>query len=183
MLSFFFESVFSFLSTHLIPIAVLTALAIGLRWLLIYRRKLQQGSTPHEIGIIFLMLYASTIISLTFFPISFQLGSFHFRSALLGLLMGTYTMGSWGLAMTLGNVLMFIPLGFLLPILWRWFRWSRVLALSLASVLFIELLQPLIGRSFDVDDLILNFLGACIGLLLSFVPRLLFPRFIDVLRN
>ncbi len=31
----------------------------------------------------------------------------------------------------------------------------------------IEIFQPIIGRSFDIDDLIMNFLGIIIGYLIS----------------
>lgn len=64
-----------------------------------------------------------------------------------------------------GNVVMFIPLGFLLPLLFRQARtlWSlvwRVLVISVA----IELLQLLTQvRATDVDDVILNLVGALVG--------------------
>ena len=65
----------------------------------------------------------------------------------------------------LGNVVMFIPLGFLLP---RAFSvldsfWKTIL-LTAAIITLIELLQlfTLLG-SCDLDDLILNILGAAMG--------------------
>lgn len=65
-----------------------------------------------------------------------------------------------------GNVVIFIPIGFFLPFLIERFRKKKVLLL--ASFVFslsfetIQLLFPMLG-SFDVDDLILNTLGALIG--------------------
>lgn len=54
--------------------------------------------------------------------------------------------------------------GFGLPLLWK--RHQRVGAVVLCSLLlpvFIETSQLFIGRQVDVDDLILNFLGGCLG--------------------
>ncbi len=64
-----------------------------------------------------------------------------------------------------GNVLLFVPLGFLLPILFAKARrfWMAIIWTMLAS-LTIELTQ--LGTrlgSFDVDDVILNVLGGSIG--------------------
>lgn len=68
----------------------------------------------------------------------------------------------------LGNVIIFIPLGFLLPILMDRVRKLSVLLLVSFGVTLsfetIQLLYPLLG-SFDVDDLILNTFGALLGFL------------------
>lgn len=66
----------------------------------------------------------------------------------------------------LGNVIIFSPLGFLLPLLMDKFR--QITVLLLVSFGFslsfetIQLLFPALG-SFDVDDLILNTFGALLG--------------------
>ena len=65
----------------------------------------------------------------------------------------------------LGNVLMFVPLGLFLPRLWpRLYAFRRFLISVTVVILLIELAQlfTLLG-SFDIDDLILNVLGAAIG--------------------
>ena len=64
-----------------------------------------------------------------------------------------------------GNVIMFIPLGFLLPLTFR--KLSRLRKILLTTTLIItavELIQlfTLVG-SCDIDDLILNLLGAAFG--------------------
>lgn len=65
---------------------------------------------------------------------------------------------------TILNVFMFIPLGFLLPLLWANFRrFSSTLAFCYLASLFIELAQLFTYRATDVDDLITNTLGGCIG--------------------
>ena len=66
-----------------------------------------------------------------------------------------------------GNVLLFIPLGYLLPRIWKkqenFFRFFFTCAVS---ILIVELVQlfTLLG-SFDVDDLILNLGGMTLGFL------------------
>lgn len=66
----------------------------------------------------------------------------------------------------LGNVVMFLPFGFSLPLLWRGWHWRRTLLLGLAATGGIESWQLLIGRYFDVDDILLNTLGVLCGFLL-----------------
>ena len=67
-----------------------------------------------------------------------------------------------------GNIILFIPMGVFLHL---WFRgiknyWKIVLSSIVFSTL-IEIIQFVIGRSPDIDDLILNLFGTFIGFLLS----------------
>lgn len=64
-----------------------------------------------------------------------------------------------------GNVVLFVPLGLFLPALWqRQRRFGVFLATTSGGILLVELIQlfTTLG-SLDVDDLILNVLGACLG--------------------
>jgi glycopeptide antibiotics resistance protein len=76
---------------------------------------------------------------------------------------------SFCLRNTLGNIALFLPLGTLLPLLFRRFReWKQVVLLAVFLSLSIETIQffsAFIGnfRSVDIDDVILNTLGACVG--------------------
>ncbi|MFG6357591.1 MAG: VanZ family protein [Acetatifactor sp.] len=75
-----------------------------------------------------------------------------------------------------GNIVMFIPWGFGLPLLWKKQRKAvRVMRNALLLPIFIEACQLFIGRSVDVDDVILNFAGGCIGAALYFVFRKAVP--------
>lgn len=63
-----------------------------------------------------------------------------------------------------GNIVMFMPWGFGLVLLWRKNRiFAAVILYSIALPLLIETSQLFIGRNVDVDDLILNFAGSCLG--------------------
>ena len=65
----------------------------------------------------------------------------------------------------LGNLLLFLPMGVMVPTLWEKFRClPRTLLLVALLVTAAELLQVLIlAGSCDIDDLILNLIGAAAG--------------------
>jgi len=73
---------------------------------------------------------------------------------------------------TLGNVALFMPLGILLPFVDTRFRsLRRVLLLALCMSLVIETLQFVLRfvgnpRAVDIDDVLLNTLGAVLGYLI-----------------
>lgn len=69
------------------------------------------------------------------------------------------------LQMILFNVLMFAPLGFLLPLVWKKAERAAVtLAASLGVTALIELIQLLLGTGiFELDDLFHNTLGSLFG--------------------
>ena len=64
-----------------------------------------------------------------------------------------------------GNILLFIPLGYFLPRLWSGLRkWWKTWLATLLIMSGVELIQLLTLRgTCDVDDLILNLLGAAMG--------------------
>ena len=67
-----------------------------------------------------------------------------------------------------GNVLLFVPIGWMLPKLWKWFRrFFRFFITCLGIIFLVEILQlfTLLGR-FDIDDIILNLTGMILGFLL-----------------
>jgi len=78
---------------------------------------------------------------------------------------------------TLGNVVLFLPLGILLPLLFPAFRsLGRVAVLAAFLSLSIETIQffsAFIGnfRSVDIDDVLLNTVGACVGFVVYRLAR------------
>ena len=75
------------------------------------------------------------------------------------------------------NILMFVPLGFLLPVVFHKLRPSiNTLSCILVTSFSIELLQYFIGRSADIDDLIQNFIGGTIGYLFFWMLSLTLGR-------
>ena len=75
------------------------------------------------------------------------------------------------------NVLLFVPVGFLLPVLWERFRKLRTVALAgFLLSLAIEVAQMFSFRCTDVDDLLMNTAGAMLGYGAFALLRRLAPR-------
>lgn len=66
----------------------------------------------------------------------------------------------------IGNIVLFIPFGYFISTYIKPKRILPILIVSVISSTTIEFVQLCIGRSFDVDDIILNTLGAIIGFLI-----------------
>ena len=63
----------------------------------------------------------------------------------------------------LGNVLLFIPFGYFANIILRNKKAIISIIITFITSLSIELIQMNIGRSFDIDDIMLNLLGGIVG--------------------
>lgn len=78
-----------------------------------------------------------------------------------------YKIGSQAFYMNvIGNIAIFIPFGYLISTYIKPKRILPILIVSVISSSTVEFVQLCIGRSFDVDDIILNSLGAILGFLL-----------------
>lgn len=69
----------------------------------------------------------------------------------------------------IGNMLMFIPFGFLISYFLKLEKPYSIIILSFITSVTIEVTQLLIGRVFDIDDIILNVIGGLIGFLLFYI--------------
>lgn len=65
----------------------------------------------------------------------------------------------------LGNVLLFVPFGYFVNKILKNKKMIVAVFITLITSLSIELIQINIGRSFDIDDIILNLLGGIVGYL------------------
>lgn len=74
-------------------------------------------------------------------------------------------------AENLFNLLLFLPFGFLYPLFRREATWRRTALTGLGLCLGIELLQPVFGRSFDLNDVLLNGIGIAASTALCFGLR------------
>ena len=116
-----------------------------------------------------LFVYASAVIAVTVFPIHHHRRGYWTGEpwwTVLRWIPGDVDAPSFAL-----NVIMFIPYGVLLPLLWRATDSGRRLALAaVAASASIELLQFVLGitlgsrRMVDINDLIANTAGALVGL-------------------
>lgn len=66
----------------------------------------------------------------------------------------------------IGNIVMFIPIGILLPLIYK-IDYKKTIIIGFSISLFIEIMQFIfLERETDIDDLILNTLGVMIGLIM-----------------
>lgn len=77
------------------------------------------------------------------------------------------------------NVIFFIPLGFSLPFVLKKSQMKRIVIFGLLISLFVEVVQPFIGRDGTISDVICNTLGAALGYLLYLLMKKLFPNFTE----
>lgn len=78
-----------------------------------------------------------------------------------------YTIGSrMFFKNVVGNMLMFVPLGFFISYILKLNKGRYILIFSLIVSLTIECVQAVIGRVFDIDDIILNIIGGYVGFLI-----------------
>ena len=75
----------------------------------------------------------------------------------------------------LGNILMFLPFGLLYPIFNERAAWGQTMLAGIGVSVGIELLQPIFGRSFDSNDIILNGAGVVASATAFFAVRAM-PR-------
>lgn len=83
--------------------------------------------------------------------------------------------GPWLWFVLWGNIGMFLPVGFCVPLLWRGRKWYHALLNGGLFSMSIELIQVFVGRISDVDDVILNTGGALIGFILYIVLSKVIP--------
>ena len=67
------------------------------------------------------------------------------------------------------NVLLFVPFGFFLPVLWKEFRNAKKIFIAgFAMTSFVEIAQIFTGRTTDINDIITNIAGTLIGYLIAY---------------
>lgn len=103
-------------------------------------------------------------------------GSFNFTPIIFKIIAGELSFGSWVKTMLTGNLLMMVPMGVFLPLISAKINAKSILKIAIMVPVVIEIIQPIMGRSFDVDDLILNFIGIIVGYLIAVGIKTLFCK-------
>lgn len=176
--------------------AAVYALALPAR-----RRRLDRlglvSPLRREIALLFCMMFGAGLAALTLFPANFWHRQ-HWLAALRGerplfphwgdidhILqlvplqeIRRAVRGPWVMFLMVANIGIFLPVGVFSALLWRKPRWWKSLAVGLGASTAIESIQYFIGRSADVDDVLLNTAGALLGFWLFWLARALFPRLI-----
>lgn len=138
-------------------------LCVGLLWVLRSRRRL---SLPRAAVAAVLAIYAGGVVANTVFPIYLDwptsVGADPLPLALV-------PFRDYEVADAVSNVLVFLPLGLLVPLLLARPSWWRVLLIVAATSLAIEALQFLAadlaggGHIADVNDWLFNTIGGAVG--------------------
>lgn len=121
-------------------------------------------------------IWARLIVGYSDVSIALFSGEFNLVPSFVRIFSGELTLGRWTLEMLVGNCLMLIPLGFFLPFVFDGISGKRALIIAAVTPIAIEAIQPIVGRSFDTDDLITNFLGIIVGYCLAAAIKSLFGR-------
>jgi glycopeptide antibiotics resistance protein len=174
------------------PILVLSSIVVPC-WLVFRLYRHRTGGHPlsfrREILLLIFVVYLSGVAAATLTPnrssrlIAEGRGRIELRPSLASLTCSSAFLPSGSSARAFcvqnarGNVMLFFPLGILIPLVWRRLRFWTGIQIAIALSFSIELLQYLSSawgsyRSADVNDVILNVLGACLGLALVSLLRL-----------
>ncbi len=98
----------------------------------------------------------------------FRFGDFNLVPSVVKCLKGELVLGSLVKEMLIGNMAMFLPFGFFLPFVTEKGNKKNIFAAAVIVPFAVEFLQLFLGRSFDVDDLLCNFMGILIGFYIAY---------------
>ncbi len=116
-----------------------------------------------------LVLFRITVFRSRSYPIDFSVNLSLFTD-----LVATYhENGIWMVIyLVVGNIVWFMPFGFLLPMIWKKLRAYNTIPLGFCLSLIIEMSQLLTGKGmFEIDDLVLNTAGCAFGYLIYKIYR------------
>lgn len=83
----------------------------------------------------------------------------------------------------IGNMVMFLPYGFFVSYYLDNKKLSLTFTLTLITSVAIETVQLIIGRVFDIDDIILNVIGGTLGFYIYHIFDMIGNKFSKVLKN
>lgn len=125
-------------------------------------------SAKHIILVYIFVLYITLVYSVTGIPSISEITRYEFVSLANEINLQPFASG--GLFTYITNIIMFMPFGFLLPLIWK--AYSSLRKITITALVFsfaIEISQLFNNRLTDIDDLIMNTLGAIIGYLIFYV--------------
>lgn len=177
----FISSVASYGVFEAIPAAfIAAAVYLVARLAYLKTKKLRPKSFGTELSRVLLAGYIAALVFIVWFPMltwnQLLTGDFRFEDlravgyytnngAVLDFLRGN--LRGYLLFEFIANIALFIPLGFLLPMSFRRLKWWAVDLIGLGTTCLVELVQPYLGRTGDLDDVITNFTGAVIGCVIA----------------
>ena len=176
-----------------LPIACVVGVIYIIARIVFLKYKCRKVAFAEEITKTLFACYITGLISLVVLPANFWLkvydgiffgwwvelgsffsfGEFNLVPSIVKIFSGELMLGSWVKEMLVGNVLMFVPVGFFLPFITRKIIPKNIFCVAIVVPLVVEVFQLVLGRSFDVDDLICNFVGIVVGYFIAFTLKLM----------
>ncbi len=171
---------------QVLPITCCVGLAYVVVRIIVIKRKKYPVIWLNEIIRLAFACYLTGLVSLVILPANFWIyffdgvflgwweemppffgyGGFNLVPSIVKCIRGELTIGAWGKTMFVGNVAMFLPLGFFLSCVIERVDFRKAAVISITVPLTVELCQLVLGRSFDTDDLLCNFVGIMSGFLI-----------------
>ena len=155
-----------------VPLLAITGAAAWIAYTVVRRRS---GEATARRAVLWTLL-AATVVTLLAWTLllgnpSTEGGSRVNLVPLREIVRGVRVLGSgYGVLNIWGNLVVFLPLGVLITLLWRG-RWlagaAAAVACGTAFSVVIETAQYAVGRSSDIDDVILNAAGSLVGAMLA----------------
>ena len=155
----------------MIPYMIITIPIYLLIRFIYLKSKHKKLNWHHEVVLFLFVIFVVGLASQTIIP-KFETGIGGFKIVKSGILFVNGYI-NYFLINFLGNIILFMPFGFIIPLLWKASD-KKVIVVGFCSSLFIEICQLFLTRGTDVDDLILNTLGVVFGLLCY---KLLYKKF------
>ena len=144
----------------MIVIAAILLISLRLAWL--YKNKKVIIYHQEILSLLFLIYILLLFQAVTFQDVSWSTSNYQPFKEIMRYKIG----GTLFYKNVVGNLLMFIPFGFFVSYYLKAKKIYETFFLTLIASLSIEYTQLLIGRVFDIDDIILNITGSIIGFLL-----------------
>ena len=125
---------------------------------------------------LWMFIWANVFVGYSHSELVFFSGDFNLVPTVFKLITGELTIGRWVLKMLVYNFLMFVPFGFFLPFVSEKINNRSIWKVAVIVPIIVEVIQPVVGRSFDVDDLILNFAEIIVGYFVASGIKNIFQR-------
>lgn len=139
---------------------IIYCLVLGILWITNKRRKI---TIKNSIAELMLSIYMVALLRITGIAgMKFYFGFYNVN------LIPFADMSKGSILMIILNIVLFVPYGTLLPIVFKkinW-NWKKIMMIGFVTTFSIEALQLFGGRFAEIDDIISNVLGTMLGFVL-----------------
>lgn len=188
--------IINYLKDMLLFIVISMPIIFILRYLIVKNMKKNNIDTNvfHEVGLTLFILFLvglasqaifSEIVSNGVLSFSFSFDYLRINLSLFKVVQETYIEVfindnfNYFLINFLGNIVMFMPIGFFVGLLWENITFKKIVIIGFLTSLFIEICQLPLNRGSDIDDIWINVLGCVIGYLVFLLIKRILPLLVD----